>query len=409
MKLLEGIRVLDFGRFIAGPYCATLLGDLGADVIRVERIEGGEDRCLPPVMSTGEGGLFLQVNRNKRGLTLDLAHDAGRDIVRQLIQSADVVIANLPRPTLRQLGLDWDSVQALNPRAVLVTVNTYGNTGPLADGVGFDGIGQAMSGAMFLTGTPDEPRRAVNTWVDYSTAQACAMGALAALMARDRADAREAGSGRGQLVEGSLLKSAVIQTNGLLIEQAVRERNRVPQGNRGFSAAPSDVFKTKTGWILVQTIGQSMFDRACDLIGRPDMKSDPRFLNDDLRGANSADISAAMAAWAAQHTREEALAALARAKLPAGPVLSPQDALEDPQIAAAGLLVARQFEGRPGEPEDFPLAPHPVDLRGPDAESTVSTVYRHAAPRLGQHTEDILLELGYSAASISALRRQKVI
>jgi crotonobetainyl-CoA:carnitine CoA-transferase CaiB-like acyl-CoA transferase len=235
------------------------------------------------------------------------------------------------------------------------------------------------------------------------------MGALAALMARDRADARDPGSGRGQLVEGSLLRSAVIQTNGLLIEQAVRERNRVPQGNRGFSAAPSDVFKTKTGWILVQTIGQTMFARACDLIGRPDMKADPRFLNDDLRGANSADISAAMSTWAAQHTREEALSALARAKLPAGPVLSPQDALEDPQIAAAGLLVARQFEGRPGEPEDFPLTPHPVDMQGPDAESTISTAYRHAAPRLGQHTEDILLELGYSAASIAALRRQQVI
>ncbi|MEN9538109.1 MAG: hypothetical protein RLZZ126_344 [Pseudomonadota bacterium] len=396
MKLLNGIRVLDFGRFIAGPYCATLLGDLGADVIRVERVDGGEDRSLPPVMPTGEGGLFLQVNRNKRCLTLDVASDSGRSIVRQLVQGADVVVANLPRPTLHHLGLDYATVRALNPRAVLVTVNTYGNSGPMRDGVGFDGIGQAMSGAMYMTGTPDEPRRGANTWVDFSTAQACAMGALAALWAREK-------TGEGQLVEGSLLKSAVIQTNGLLIEQAVRDRNRQPQGNRGFAAAPSDVFKTKTGWLLVQTIGQGMFERWCDLAQVPHFKTDPRFLNDDLRGANSLDISQAMAAWCALHTRDEALALLAQAKIPAGPVLSPQDALEDPQIAAAGLLVPRSFEGHDGEAVTFPLAPHPVDMSG------IDTGYRSSAPRLGQHTDDILLELGYSDASIAALRRQGVV
>jgi crotonobetainyl-CoA:carnitine CoA-transferase CaiB-like acyl-CoA transferase len=130
MSLLGGIRVLDFGRFIAGPYCAALLGDLGADVIRVERVDGGEDRCVPPVADTGEGGLYLQMNRNKRCLTLDLAHDDGRRVVRQLVATADVVVANLPPSTLKQLGLDYATLEALNPRIVLATVSAYGPGGP---------------------------------------------------------------------------------------------------------------------------------------------------------------------------------------------------------------------------------------------------------------------------------------
>ncbi|HYN58419.1 MAG TPA: CoA transferase [Rubrivivax sp.] len=245
MPLLTGVRVLDFGRFIAGPYCAALLGDLGADVFRIERVEGGEDRSVPPVADTGDGGLYLQMNRNKRCLTLDLASPAGRRIVRQLVETADVVIANLPPATLRQLGLDYDTLSTLNPRIVLATATAYGPGGPYSEQAGFDAIGQALSGAMFMSGLPD-----------------------------------------------------------------------------------------------------------------------------------------------------------ARAKIPAAPVYSPQQALDDPHIRAAGLLCERPISG---SAQRAPLAPHPVEM------SVDAAVFERPAPTLGQHTQEILATLGYDTEAIAALRAQGVV
>lgn len=393
MSLLTGIRVLDFGRFIAGPYCAALLGDLGADVIRIERIGGGEDRGLPPVADTGDGGLYLQMNRNKRGLTLDLAQDAGRRIVRQLVSGADVVVANLPPATLRQLGLDYDTLAALNPRIVLASATGFGPGGPYSERPGFDSVGQAMNGAMVLSGQPDAPVRAAAPYVDVSTAQALAMGTLAALWSREK-------SGLGQWVEGSLLRSAMVIGNAALIEQAITAPHRVPQGNRGFTAAPSDVVRAADGWLLVHSIGEAMFARFCRLIGRPELQHEARFASDEARARHGVEISTLLADWARARPLAQALHELADAKIAAAPVLSPQQALDDPHIRAAGLLVERPISG---STQTAPIAPHPVQLSRDAAQ------FQRSAPALGQHTEQILAELGYDGAAVAALRAQRVV
>jgi crotonobetainyl-CoA:carnitine CoA-transferase CaiB-like acyl-CoA transferase len=391
--VLHGIRVLDFGRYIAGPYCAALLADLGADVVRIERREGGEDRWVAPVAADGAGALYLAMNRNKRGMTLDPAHPQGREIVQKLVATADVVVANLPPEVLRSLSLDLESLRRVKPDIILTTVTAFGAGGPWSDRHGFDGIGQLMSGAAYLTGTPEQPMRAAVAWVDFGTASVSAFGTLAALIAR-----RE--TRRGQKVEAALLRTAVAFTNSALLEQQVIQVNRVATLNRGQTSAPSDVFRTKDGWIIAYAIGNPMFRRWARLMGEEHWLTDPRFKDDQGRGDHADVISKRMAQWTTERTTDEALAELEKAKIPAGPLYSPQQALEDAHIRAAGLLHDTDY---PGLPRPAPLAPTPVDL------SETPGRFAHRAPMLGEHTDEILAELGYSKAAIDALRAANVI
>ena len=199
--VLEGIRVLDFGRYLAGPFCAALLGDMGAEVIRIERVEGGEDRTLGPVTDDDMGAVFLQANRNKRGMTLNPSSDQGREITRRLVAGSDVVVANLPPKALLALGLDYPSLCQVKPDIILTTVNAFGS-GTWEDKLGFDGLAQAMAGNLHLSGAGGVPTRAFTPYVDYSTASLCALSTVGAIMHRDR-------TGEGQLIEGALLKTAL--------------------------------------------------------------------------------------------------------------------------------------------------------------------------------------------------------
>ena len=273
---LAGVRVIDFGRYIAGPHCGAMLGDLGADVIRVERPGGGEDRGVAPVTEGGDGGTFLQCNRNKRGITLSPGTPAGREVVRRLVAGADLVVANLPRAGLVSLGLDWPTLSSINPRVILVTASAYGSQGPWADRVGFDSVGQVMAGGVYMTGTEAQPYRAAVNWVDFVTSAHCTIGALGALRRRDA-------TGLGCVVEGSLLRSAIVVNGPVLIEQALRAPNRRPTGNRGQTAGPVDLFRTRDGWIVLQVVGDGIFSRWCDLVGEPGWKADPRFVDDLAR------------------------------------------------------------------------------------------------------------------------------
>ena len=391
--VLTGIRVLDFGRYIAGPYCAALLADLGADVIRIERAGGGEDRWVAPVAEDGAGAMFLVMNRNKRAMTLDPASPEGREIVKKLVATADVVVANLPPEVLRSLSLDLESLRRVKPDVILTTVTAFGAGGPWSAKHGFDGIGQVMAGSAYLTGTPEQPLRAAVPWVDCGTASLAAFGTLAALMARQQ-------TGRGQKVEGALLRTAVAFNNPTLVEQQVVKVDRIATVNRGQTSAPNDIFRAKDGWIVTMAIGEPMFRRWAKLMGEDHWLTDPRFKDDLARGDHGEIISKRMSEWTAERTTAEALAELEAARIPAGPLYSPQQALEDAHIRTAGLLRDTQY---PGLARPAPLAPTPVDL------SETPGSFRHRAPTLGEHTDEILKELGYSREEIAGLRARKVL
>ena len=391
--LLDGLRVLDFGRYIAGPFCATLLGDLGAEVIRVEKVGGSEDRFLTPISPAGDGSLFLQLGRNKLGLTLNPMKPEGREIVRQLVATADVVVANLPPATLEAMGLDYESLAAIKPDIILTTVSAFGHGGPYSERVGFDAVGQAMSGNMHLTGHADEPIRSFVPYVDFGTASLSAFGTMAALLERER-------TGKGQKVEASLLSTALTLSNSWLIEQSAIAPDRVGTGNRAQTAGPADAFRTADGWIVAHVVGQPLFERWAGLMGESHWLEDERFTDDLGRGENGEVLSARMAEWCAGRTTGEALEALDKARIPAGPVLTPQQALDDPHIVARKFFKEIPY---PGMERPLPVADTPVDLSGTPGG------IRHRAPTLGEHTEQILAELGYDAAAIADLREKRVV
>lgn len=372
--VLEGIRVLDFGRYIAAPFCGALLGDLGAEVIRIDREGGNDDRWLNPVTDKAEGALFLQVNRNKKGITLDITTPEGREAFNDLLATTDVVITNMPMEALKELGLDYDSLAKIKPDIIATNVSTFGSIGQYRNRIGFDGLAQAMSGGMHLTGDGVTPMRMGIPWVDFGTSFCATIGTLAAIMEKKK-------SGKGQKVEAALLHTALTVASGFLVEQALTAPNHRAIGNKSLTSGPNDCFKLKDGWLVVAVVGNPMFKRWCKLIGELELLDDPRFKTDQLRGDNGTVLSEKMQRWCTSRTLAEAVAELEKGRIPCAPVFSLQQALDDPHNAEEQFF--KKVE-HPDLKKPAPLVATPFKL------SRTPASIRHRAPKLDEHTDAVV-------------------
>ena len=391
--VLEGVRVLDFGRYIAGPFCGALLADYGAEVIRIERVDGSEDRYVTPVSDDGQGAMFLQLNRNKLGLTLNPTKDKGREIVKRLVETADIVIANLPEQTLKTMGLDYDELKQINPGVILTSNTAFGTTGPYSERVGFDGVAQAMSGAMDMTGHADQPTKAYAPYVDFCSASLAAFGTLLAYIEKQK-------TGKGQRVQTSLLQTALTTTNSLLIEQEILNVNRVASMNRAQTSGPSDTFQTKDGWILVQTVGRPLFERWANLMKEDSWLTDERFKDDLSRGENGDLISQRMSEWCVERTSKEAIDELEKSRIPVGEVLKAEETLREEHILEKGSFIKMRY---PTLDQEYSVVGPAVELSENPGQITMRS------PELGEHNLEILGGLGYSQEEIERLKEERII
>jgi len=377
---LEGIRVVELAHIMAGPVAGLMLADLGADVIKVEKLPGGDDtRRMQPPMVGDQSAAFLMMNRNKRGIALDLKTEPGKEALRRLLATADVLIENYRMGTLDKLGFGYDAVHALNPRLVYCSLSGFGRTGPYAARGGFDLVAQGMSGLMGITG--EGPGRApvkVGAPVtDITAGILAAMGILAALQARVR-------TGEGQMVDTSLFEAGIVQTYWQSAIALATGTSPGPLGSGHPLNAPYQAFATKDGWINVGAANQKSWLKLIECLEAPHLAADPRFATNADRMGNLEALVAALSPLFAVRTTAEWLDLFDRMGMPAGPVLSIQDMLADPQTRARDMVVATDHATL-GRVETLGA---PVKLSATPASVT------RAAPTLGQHTDAILRELG---------------
>ena len=391
---LEGIRVVDCSRVLAGPFCAMLLSDLGADVIKVEDTGSGDESRTWPPHKDGESAAFLVINRNKRDIALDLKQPEGVEALKRLVAGADVLIENFRTGTMESFGLGYDTLAALNPGLVYCSISAFGRTGPRKDGAGYEALMQAFSGIMSITGEPGGPPvRCGISFVDLTTGIFSAFGIVSALHHRTR-------TGLGQRVDASLLETAVGLLNyhaeGFLLTGAL------PQalGSSHPSVVPYRNFRCQDGqWVFVAAANDRLWQRLAPALGLAALTEDPRFKSNPERVKNRKDLEAALEAAIGRHDREALLAMLEKAGVPATPVNTVDQVMKDAQTAARSMI-ERAHHPRLG---DIPVIGTPVKF------SRMRAGVRSAAPLHGQHTDEVLAEHGYDTAAIAALREKKVV
>jgi crotonobetainyl-CoA:carnitine CoA-transferase CaiB-like acyl-CoA transferase len=383
---LAGVKVIEFAHIMAGPVCGLMLADMGADVIKVEKVPGGDDtrRTLPPDVG-GESASFLMMNRNKLGIALNLKTEDGRGIARRLLADADVLIENYRKGTMERLGLGYDDVKAFNPGIVYAELSGFGRTGPYAKRAGFDLIAQGMSGIMSITGDGGggPPVKCGPPLSDITAGILAAMGVLGAFVHRQK-------TGEGQRVDTSLYEAAITQTYW---QSAMAFATGISPGALGSAhplSAPYQAFEAADGWITVGAANQTNWLRLLEALQRADLQDDPRFADDPSRMANIDALVVVLSAVFKGRSVADWLECLERAGVPAGPVLSITGMHADPQALARGM-VTEAPHSRVGPVKTLG---HPVHYSATPAEIT------RGAPLLGEHTREVLAAHGYSRAEI---------
>ena len=412
---LSGVRVLDLSRVLAGPWCTQTLADLGADVIKVERPPsrtggGGDDTrgWGPPFLKdrdgadTGEAAYYLGTNRNKRSITVDVAHAEGQSLIRRLALQSDVFVENYKVGDMARYGLDFASLQAINPRLVYCSITGFGQTGPYRDRAGYDYAIQGMGGLMSVTGparaeiaddaSGGGPQKVGVAVADLFTGMYAATAILAALRHCDL-------TGQGQAIDMALLDTQVAMLANLganyLASGAVPQR----MGNAHQNIVPYQVFEVADGHMIVAVGNDGQFAKFCDVTGRPEIAQDPRFIRNADRVRHRGTLVPMLAALMKGRTRSDWLASLEAAKVPCGPINDLAEVFADPQVLEREMTVQMPH----------PLAGSVRLVASPMKFSATPVQYRHPPPLLGEHTDKVLLELGLSEAEIAALRSAQAI
>ena len=386
---LAGVRVVELAHVMAGPVGGLLLADMGADVIKVEKLPGGDDtrRTTPPEIN-GESASFMILNRNKRGIAVNLKTPEGVAVVKRLVSQADVVIENYRPGTMEKMGLGYAALSELNPGLVYCKITGFGTNGPYAGRAGYDLISQGMSGLMGLTGEgPGRPPVKVGVPVgDVTAGILAATGVLAAYIERLR-------TGHGQFVDTSLLEASLVHTYWPAAMAFATGKSAEPMGSAHPVAAPYQAFPTKDGWINIGAISQANWERIAVVLEMPSLLDDSRFMTNGARMAHRQDLVDIMSSVLKQRVTDAWVEAFERAGVPAGPVKTMTQVLEDPQVQARDMIV--QVE--------HPVAGQISALGCPIKFSGGSGVTSRGAPLYGQHTHEVLLELGYPEQEIAQL------
>lgn len=395
MTALSGIRVIEIGTLIAAPFAARLLGEFGAEVIKIETLGQGDPLRKWRKLHEGTSLWWYLQSRNKKSLALNLKSAEGIEIVKQLAESADVLIENLRPGALEKLGLGWDVLHALNPKLTLVRISGYGQSGPYRDRPGFGAIGEAMGGIRYTTGNSDSPPARVGVSLGDSLASMHAvMGALMSLLRV------KTGQGDGQVVDVSLAESVFNVMESLVPEYAMLGHVRERSGGALPGIAPSNTYPTADGgYVVIAGNSDPIFKRLMNAIGRADLGADPAFAHNDGRAAQSDLLDGAISAWSTQRPIEEVLRVLEAAEVPAGRIYSVADIVADPHYQARGMILDAQLPGgvetkMPGVVPKLSETPGVINWQGPS---------------LGQHTQAVLTELGLSESAIQRLKDEGIV
>ena len=385
---LEGVKVLDYTQIMAGPFCGMLLADMGADVIKVERPGGDDSRRMAPPFINGESAAFLAINRNKRGIVLDLKVDEGRLALQRMVAQSDVIVQNFRRGTLERFGLGYEQARELNPALIYCHITGFGATGPYKDRGGFDLVTQGMSGMMAATGHPDQPPVKVGVPItDLNAGFYGAYGILCAYISRLK-------TGRGQFVDTSLLEGGIAYSVWESAMLFATGENAIPMGSAHRLSAPYQAFRTADGYLNIGAANQANWERLCHAIDRQDLLDEPRFATNPDRMVNLQALSETLDETFSRHATAHWLEILDRADVPSGPIYNFSEIYDDPHVQARGMEVET----------DHPTAGRVRNIGIPVKLSETPGSIRRSAPTLGQHADEVLGEFGFEEAEIDTLR-----